>query len=75
MRKIIQKRISDISWQFGEGGDQKTKQAAIVMSNIQNFPELYDEFDQIIGSGGSSTSTNKKSIGWDNNSSSKNVGW
>lgn len=69
------KSISDISWQFGEGGDQKTKQAAIVMSNIQNFPELYDEFDQIIGSGGSSTSTNKKSIGWDNNSSSKNVGW
>ena len=67
------KSISDISWQFGEGGDQKTKQAAIVMSNIQNFPELYDEFDQIIGSGGSCT--NKKSIGWDNNSSSKNVGW
>ena len=52
------KSISDISWQFGEGGDQKTKQAAIVMSNIQNFQELYDEFDQIIGSGGSSTSTN-----------------
>ena len=44
------------------------------MSNIQNFPELYDEFDKVIGSGGSS-STNKKSVGWDNNSSSKNVGW
>ena len=69
------KSVSDVTWQLGEGGDQKTKQAAIVMSNIQNFPELYDEFDQIIGSGGSSTSTNKKSIGWDNNSSSKNVGW
>lgn len=68
------KSISDISWQFGEGGDQKTKQAAIVMSNIQNFPELYDEFDKVIGSGGSS-GTSKKSVGWDNNSSSKNVGW
>jgi hypothetical protein len=68
------KSISDISWQFGEGGDQKTKQAAIVMSNIQNFPELYDEFDKVIGLGGSS-GTSKKSVGWDNNSSSKNVGW
>ena len=67
------KSISDISWQFGEGGDQKTKQAAIVMSNIQNFPELYDEFDKVIGLGGSS-GTSKKSVGWDNNSSSKNVG-
>lgn len=46
------KSISDVSWQFGEGGDQKTKQAAIVMSNIQNFPELYDEFDRLISSSG-----------------------
>lgn len=69
------KSISDISWQFGEGGDQKTKQAAIVMSNIQNFPELYDEFDKVIKSGDYS-GVNTKSIGWDNNSSSKkSVGW
>ncbi|WP_165157764.1 hypothetical protein [Parabacteroides sp. ZJ-118] len=40
--------ISDIGWALGEGGDQKTKQAAIVMSNIQNFPELYDDFDKVI---------------------------
>lgn len=49
------KSVSDVTWQLGEGGDQKTKQAAIVMSNIQNFPELYDEFDRVIGSGGSSS--------------------
>lgn len=49
------KSVSDVTWQLGEGGDQKTKQAAIVMSNIQNFPELYNEFDKVIGSGGSSS--------------------
>lgn len=42
------RKVYDVSWQLGEGGDQKTKQAAIVASNIQNFPELYDDFDRIL---------------------------
>lgn len=68
------RRIYDISWQFGEGGDQKTKQAAIVASNIQNFPELYDDFDRILsGEQQVSQPSTGVSLGlWGTSSSSNN---
>ena len=70
------KEVYDVGWQVGEGGDQKSKQAAIVLSNIQNFPELYDEFDKVLKTG-----EFEKKIGWndnDNNTGNNNgkkIGW
>lgn len=40
--------IQDLNWQYGEGGDQASKQLSIVAANLKNFPELYDEFDKLL---------------------------
>lgn len=42
-------QLDDINLQFGEGGDQATKAMTIIQRRLQDFPELTDEFYNIIG--------------------------
>lgn len=43
--------LDDINLQVGEGGDQATKAMTIIQHRLQDFPELTDEFYNIIGTG------------------------
>ncbi len=56
--------IQDLNWQFGEGGDQASKQLSIVAANIKNFPELYDEFDKLLGESKKSEEADSKHVQW-----------
>lgn len=57
-------KIEDLNLQFGEGGDQASKAMTIIQRRLQEFPELTNDFLDIIGENKGWSLRDNNNNGW-----------